>query len=224
MSPDRHIDDGLTVAHYIDREIAHGELAPGAQLPTERALAVLLGRSRHDIRSQLDDLAARGHVTRETGRGTFLRSSTAATTGGALASPRDLIEARLAWEPNAMSLVAVTATAEDFDDIRRALDSADEELSPLEFRKRDIAFHRALFRATHNSVMCAINAMVETGRRDLVWGELDRRTYTHAHCVTYQAEHRSIADAVFARDSVRAVSAMRAHLMSVRQHLLAELG
>ncbi len=213
----------MTVEQFIDQELRDGGLAPGAQLPNERDLAVLLGYSRHEIRRQLDTLEVRGHITRETGRGTFLQPA-ASTQAGANASPRDLIEARLAWEPNVMSLVTVTATAEDFEDIRHALDSGDDSVRPDEFRNCDFAFHRALFRASHNAVVCAINDMVETGRRELIWGELDRRTHTHAHREIYRAEHREIAEAVFVRDSARAVSAMRHHLSSVRQHLLQELG
>ncbi len=216
-------DAGMTVEQFIDRELTDGHLAPGAQLPTERDLAVRLGYSRHEIRRQLDTLEARGHITRETGRGTFLRPPGSVATGGTHASPRDLIEARLAWEPNVMSLVTVTATADDFDDIRQALDSGDT-VGPEGFRNCDFAFHRALFRATHNAVVCAINDMVETGRRELVWGELDRRTHTHEYREIYRAEHREVAEAVFARDSARAVSAMRNHLTSVRRHLLQELG
>lgn len=214
----------MTVEQFIYSELAGGGLAPGAQLPTERDLALRLGYSRHEIRCQLDSLAARGHITRETGRGTFLRATGSAEAGGSHVSPRDLIEARLAWEPNVMSLVTVTATADDFEDIRMALDCGNDTVRPEEFRNCDFAFHRALFRATHNAVVCAINAMVEDGRRELIWGELDRRTHTHEYREIYRVEHREIAEAVFARDSVRAVSAMRSHLISVRQHLLQELG
>ena len=218
-------DAGMTVEQFIDRELRDGGLAPGAQLPTERDLAVRLGCSRHQIRRQLDALAARGHITRETGRGTFLRPATSTQAGGgADASPRDLIEARLAWEPNVMSLVTVTATAEDFDDIRHALDCGDDSPRPEDFRNCDFAFHRALVAATHNAVVCAINDMVEAGRRELIWGELDRRTHTQEHHEIYRAEHREIAEAVFARDPAGAVSAMRSHLTSVRRHLLQELG
>src|SRR6266700_3285437 len=45
----------------------------GTRLPTERQLAVDLGVSRSAIRHAMAELQAKGRVSREVGRGTFLR-------------------------------------------------------------------------------------------------------------------------------------------------------
>ena len=45
----------------------------GTRLPTERQLAVDLGVSRSAIRHAMAELQAEGRVSREVGRGTFLR-------------------------------------------------------------------------------------------------------------------------------------------------------
>src|SRR5215469_1673060 len=47
----------------------------GARLPTERQLALDLGVSRSAIRHAMALLQAEGHVSREVGRGTFLRDA-----------------------------------------------------------------------------------------------------------------------------------------------------
>ena len=47
----------------------------GARLPTERQLALELGVSRSAIRHAMALLQAEGHVSREVGRGTFLRDA-----------------------------------------------------------------------------------------------------------------------------------------------------
>ena len=158
------------------------------------------------------------------GRGTFLTVAGESVFAHRALSPSDLIEARLAWEPNLMPLVAVAATADDFETILRCLDGADTTNDPEKYVISDIAFHQALARATHNSVVVVIDEMVETGRRQLTWGELDRRRYTKDNCATYRAEHREIAYAIIDRDAVRATAAMRAHLETVRRHLLADFG
>lgn len=212
-----------SVAQYLDEQLHSGALDAGDKLPTERALAVLLGSSRHEVRRQLDVLEDEGRVAREVGRGTFLtgttRSVEAIGTVDGL-SPLDLIEARAAWEPNLMTLVAVAATAEDFDEIRRCLERGEAAHTAEEFVVWDMAFHRALAASTHNTVVTALNEMVENGRRQLAGTVLDKRRYTTENCATCQAEHQAIAEAIFDRDATRAQAAMRSHLETVRGQLL----
>jgi GntR family transcriptional regulator, phosphonate transport system regulatory protein len=64
----RQIADGLA------GEIAVGRLAPGAQLPTEAALAARFGVNRHTVRRALAVLAERGLVRATQGRGTFVEA------------------------------------------------------------------------------------------------------------------------------------------------------
>ena len=49
-------------------------LGPGGRLPTERRLALDLGMTRSSVRHALAILEAQGSISREVGRGTFLRS------------------------------------------------------------------------------------------------------------------------------------------------------
>ena len=213
-----------SVAQFLEDQLQTGALSAGDKLPTERALAALLGITRHEVRRQLDVLESQGRVAREVGRGTFLTGTTRpdAESGSAVdgLSPLDLIEARAAWEPNLMTLVAVAATAEDFDEIRRCLSHGEATQTPEEFMLWDIAFHRALAAATHNTVVAALNEMVENGRRQLAGTVLDQRRYSTENCATCQHEHRAIAEAIFDRDGARAQAAMRSHLETVRGQLL----
>jgi DNA-binding FadR family transcriptional regulator len=61
------------LAELILAESARAGLGPGARLPTERKLAADLGATRTSIRHALAVLQAQGHISREVGRGTFLR-------------------------------------------------------------------------------------------------------------------------------------------------------
>lgn len=215
------------VEEYLDQQVSSGVLTLGSRVPTERALATLLECSRHDVRRQLDVLERQGRITRKVGRGTFLKDPAAVDLGALSAptmlSPLDLIDARAAWEPNLMTLVAVAATADDFDEIRRCLEKGEAAASPEEFLMWDMAFHRALALSTHNAVVAALHDMVESGRRKLAGSGLDKRRYTIENCTVCQGEHREIASAIFDRDPVRSQTAMRAHLQTVRRQLLSEL-
>jgi GntR family phosphonate transport system transcriptional regulator len=64
----RQIADGL------EAEIRTGDLAAGAQLPTEAALAARFGVNRHTVRRALAVLAERGLVRATQGRGTFVEA------------------------------------------------------------------------------------------------------------------------------------------------------
>ena len=74
------------LAELILAESARAGLGPGSRLPTERRLAADMGATRTSIRHALAVLEAQGHISREVGRGTFLRHDPAqpdaAGTGG----------------------------------------------------------------------------------------------------------------------------------------------
>src|SRR5580704_9852799 len=110
----------------------------GTRLPTERQLALDFGVSRSAIRHAMALLQAEGHVSREVGRGTFLRGvpdtgapgpaqapaapgapdapapeTPAEAAGADDYSPADVMTVRRLFEPTAMSLVVAWATARD---------------------------------------------------------------------------------------------------------------
>lgn len=60
------------IADLLRRQIAQGDLAPGAKLPQELDLAKNFGVSRGPIRQALSLLEADGLITRHRGRGTFV--------------------------------------------------------------------------------------------------------------------------------------------------------
>lgn len=62
------------VRQYVVEQIAAG-LSPDAQLPTEQALADLLGVSKSTVRKAFEDLVAEGLIYQEQGRGTFVGST-----------------------------------------------------------------------------------------------------------------------------------------------------
>lgn len=60
------------IADKLHAEIAAGQLQPGAQLPTESALAARFKVNRHTVRRALSALSSDGFVEAAQGRGTFV--------------------------------------------------------------------------------------------------------------------------------------------------------
>ena len=79
------------VREEIARRIARRDLAPGAQLPTERDLSVEFGVSRVTVRRALAELTADGTVFAVQGRGTFVAGERVSEPANALLSFRDMV-------------------------------------------------------------------------------------------------------------------------------------
>ncbi len=74
-------DRGRRLAEVILASSRRAGLGPGSRLPTERQLAADLGATRTTVRRALAVLEAEGHISREVGRGTFLRDARWARPG-----------------------------------------------------------------------------------------------------------------------------------------------
>ena len=121
---------GRQLAELILAESARAGLGAGGRLPTERQLAADMGVTRSAVRHAMKMLEAEGRVSREVGRGTFLREP--AGTDGASGSgggsqrlddvgPADVMAVRRLLEPLVMPLVVAWATARDFEEMDRCL-------------------------------------------------------------------------------------------------------
>jgi GntR family transcriptional regulator, phosphonate transport system regulatory protein len=61
------------IAHKLEQDLRTGGLQPGARLPNETELAARFAVNRHTVRRAIAELAMRGLVRVEQGRGTFLQ-------------------------------------------------------------------------------------------------------------------------------------------------------
>ena len=225
--PGRH---GRRLAGLILAECERAGLGAGARLPTERQLAADLGVTRSGIRHALAALEADGRISREVGRGTFLRGIPPArrapeADGPAVPTatdfaPADVMTIRRLLEPQAMPLVAIWATARDFGEMERCLAGGDAAASFEEFETWDLALHRCIIGAAHSPLLAALYAQIESARHGQVWGDLKRRSTSSQRRQLYQDDHRAIVTALRERDSDAAVEAMRTHLSRVAEHLL----
>ena len=240
---------GRQLAGLILAESERAGLGPGSRLPTERRLAADLGVTRSEIRHALAALEADGLISREVGRGTFLREAAnsvltdlrnaqpsspgapgARGARGARAiaapaadfAPADVMTIRRLLEPQAMPLVVMWATARDFGEMERCLAGGDHAVSYEEFEIWDLALHRCIMIAAHSPLLSALYSVIESARHGQVWGDLKRRSASSHRRALYQADHRAIVTALRVRDAAAAVEAMRVHLARVSEHLLGE--
>jgi GntR family transcriptional regulator, uxu operon transcriptional repressor len=222
----------------VDRSEAYQELAAlivsrsggdgiAARLPAERELAAELGVSRSAVRQAMGVLEAQGRISREVGRGTFLRSGDASgRADGAVGggqddfSPADVMLVRRMFEPQVMPLVVAWATARDFAEMDRCLDGGDHAPGFEEFEQWDAALHRTIVAASRSPLLVRLYSQVELARRGRVWGDMKRRSASPEHRAEYQRDHAEIVTALKSRDAETAVAAMRAHLARVSSHLL----
>src|SRR5579862_494119 len=103
---------GRELAELILASFERDGLGPGSRLPTERQLAADLGITRTGVRHALAALEADGRISREVGRGTFLRAAAASSPGGGAPAeggpltatdfaPADVMTIRRMLEPQA---------------------------------------------------------------------------------------------------------------------------
>jgi len=250
--PAQPADHRHRLAEIILDESRRAGLGRGSRLPTERQLAANLGATRTSVRRALTVLEAEGRISREVGRGTFLREEprphepdagdgasghAAGPDAGAEQylgpgglrpadqggfAPADVMTTRRLLEPPAMRLVVAWATAADFEEIGRCLAGGERAGSYDEFETWDLALHRSIMAASHSPLLTRLYAVIEEARHGRFWGDLKRRSASRERQRTYQADHAELVAALRARDADRAVEAMRAHLARVASHLFDE--
>lgn len=169
------------VFEQLSADILAGDLAPGAPLPSERALAEVLGVSRPAVREALQRLAQTGLVDIRHGDATTVRDYRTAAglellprlllPGGELdlRTARSLMEVRAAVGPQVARLAATradAATAEALDDaVERLATDADDvarQRTALDFWDVMVdASDNIAFRLMFNALRAAYEPLVE---------------------------------------------------------------
>jgi len=203
-------DRGRRLAEVILADSRRAGMGPGSRLPTERQLAADLGATRTTVRRALAVLEAEGQISREVGRGTFLRDArwAPAGDGGAL-------------DGNGQAAGPVTGVAASADG---RLAGGEQAASYDEFELWDLALHRCIVGASHSPLLVRLYAVIGEARHGQSWGDLKRRSASRERQRQYRADHADLVAALRARDADRAVVAMRTHLARVSSHLFGETG
>ncbi|GGN39003.1 GntR family transcriptional regulator [Streptomyces kronopolitis] len=209
-----------TVVDALRAQLAAGEWTVGSRIPTEHALAEQLEVGRNTVREAVRVLVHAGMLRSRQGEGTFVVST--ADPGDIMrgvqrAGIRDVLEVRIALEAEAARLAALRHEPADLARMRAALDAqtdlADAEGQPhadqLElYADHDIAFHRAVVEAAHNTALTATYGWFSSSVREALVSALDDRAMPRI----LHGDHRAVMDAIAAGDPEAAERATRALL------------
>ncbi|WP_240373229.1 FadR/GntR family transcriptional regulator [Brevibacterium zhoupengii] len=208
--------------------ILDGTLPAGTRLDAERELAVHYELSRSTIRAGLQALASEGMIQRKIGRnggsfvtipkGDSVTSSLQLVIGTGGIAERDLMETRLAIEPQCAELAATRMSREEIDKLSAIQSEMTAAIRPVgnpadrpAFLRANADFHLHIALGSHNQALSAILkgliGPIEALTDDphLVGpGQLRELVQAHEH----------IFSAVKSRDGFRAADVMRKHLQA----------
>jgi GntR family transcriptional repressor for pyruvate dehydrogenase complex len=210
------------VTQAIIDMIASDRLKPGDVLPPERDLGRQFGVSRTVVREAVRALDAKGLLDVRTGSGvrvvavdeSTVRESMRHFVHGSSVDYSKVAEMRGVLEVAAAGLAAQRADQADIATMDETIEAFTNECTSLEKSvQHDLAFHRAIARATHNELFLVLHdsmgeMLLEVRRHNLASGRDERRLVV--------GMHQRIRDAIAAHDSPGAEQAMRDHLGHVQ--------
>lgn len=213
------------LAAQLSRMIDEGVWLDGQRLPPERALSDQFGMARNTVRRALAILENGGRLVRHVGRGTFVRNAGNARLGSIglrmeQASPAELMEVRLIFEPQAAVIAAGRATADDLRAIEIAYRNSVAAKGYSEFEQWDARFHMAIVKATRNSLLIDYCEAINAARHQPQWYRLKRRSMNDEARSQYDMQHGALVAALRERDADAARAALQQHLSAVRDRLL----
>jgi DNA-binding FadR family transcriptional regulator len=215
------------LAALLRRFITSEGLAHNDRLPPERALTGLFGVTRAELRKALAALEEDGLIWRHVGRGTFVGARPVhnlddVTFLGQLASPAQVLEARLAIEPELARLASLHGVKSDFVQIRAWAERGRTAGDWRSYEASDNNFHRAVARATRNKLLVHLFDTLNIVRRSIVWNQ-PRASQRPAEDHFSFDQHDAIAAAIEDHDPAEAARRMRDHIRSVRERILPTL-
>ena len=155
------------VINTIKEALVSNRLLPGDRLPSEIDLSKKLAISRGSVREALKILSALGIIEIRRGDGTYIAKSDPRIILDPLlfrlilsrAHKKELVELRELMEFAIVKLIISNAEHEDFVRIKKTIDQMEEKIKlgnenlPEDLARSDLAFHRALGKATKNSLV-----------------------------------------------------------------------
>lgn len=221
------VPDTGSLTEQIKEFVAASGFNHNDRLPAERVLCQQFGVTRGELRKALAELENDSLIWRHVGRGTFIGARPVLNLAdvaylGELASPAQVISARLAIEPELARLAAVYGTRSDFDEIQSCSRRCRTATDWRSYEAWDNNLHHAVAKATHNKLLVYLFDTLNVVRRSTVWGQL-RSTKLPPREHSSFAEHDAICQAIADRDPGLAAQRMREHLNSVRDRVLPAL-
>lgn len=229
------------LANEIFQRICSETYSYGTRLPSERELSEEFNVSRNTVRRALDLLKDYEIVAGRPGSGSVVAyrpdANREATTRSSeveslsdleeiaeLTSPLELNVVRTIIEPEMVRLAVINMSARDIAKLRDILSQMDKvTTNASEFAQLDEQFHMQLSRGTRNPLLIAIYHMINRVRNDAQWVTTKEKTYSPQRIKEYKQQHRSIFEAIQARDIESAVELIKLHMTELQRDLVREL-
>ena len=212
-----------SVAREIQGMIQSGQLKPGEKIPSQREFSQKFGISRASLREALLTLETLGLLKTEAGRGTFVASPSAPSSGAAghMAPWRysdsysvfDVFQTRILLEGEIARLAAGRLTQLQLDKMEHATRTMEEcwaNQDLLANVEADLEFHGTIVSACSNAMLKALyqtvrDQVTETQRQPIPITDPERMRESIG-------EHRKIIAALRANDGARAKLEMETHI------------
>ena len=208
------------LATRLVAQIAQGALAPGDRLPTEAQLALAHGVSRSVVREAVHRCKSRGLLVSRQGSGVFVALPAMhqalefdPVVLESMATVVQVVEVRRALEGEMAALAAARATRAQLAALRRALTAIDAAaVAGRDGVAEDLQFHRAIGEATGNPQFSRLLGFLEQYLRESMRVTRGNEARRSDFMEAVRIEHRSIVDAIAARDAAAARRAATRHL------------
>jgi DNA-binding FadR family transcriptional regulator len=215
------------VASALERDIFEGRLAPGAKLPTEKALAGQFGVSRSAVREAIAQLRSAQLLQTRHGLGTFVVSNPSRRPLFALSAQGfdhlelcHIFELRTEVEAGAAALAARHRTSTDLERMRAALDRLARAVRENESGSdADMAFHTSIAAASGNRFFEEFLTFFADRMAESISVARSNSARVTGRARLVQHEHQSIYDAIAAGEPEQARTAMQLHLQNARRRL-----
>ena len=216
------------VADIILEQIKAGDYQVGDKLPSIQKLGKQYGVSVASVREALNALRTIGIIEMKQGYGTFIKQTepTFFELGDkftSLSQIKELLELREIVESATVEKAALYRTEEDLVELKQALvEMGQAVIDGTSGEKADLEFHLAIAKAAKNTLLVELlNNISELMRNSM---EETRKIFIYSKQKTMNKlleEHEVIYQAILQQNDVKAVDAMRAHLLEVKETILA---
>jgi DNA-binding FadR family transcriptional regulator len=202
--------------------IRQGEFGLGERLPSERALAERFDVSRTSVREATIALELQGAVEVRGGSGVYVTQSSGDSNNTPAympltgPGPFELLRARCLIESEIAGVAADSRKDSDVDRIFGALGDMRKHMNNKAANEAaDRMFHIYIAESTGNSVLLQMVTAMWDHTKGPVWAKIDEHFHSPELREASQQDHQRVFDAILAKDSVAARSAMRLHLERV---------
>lgn len=229
VNPLRRVTLADRLVTELRSQILSGQLAAGQLVPPEAELGEAFGVGRTTVREALRGLVVAGFVERRGNRLVVTPADAVARDQwdyAALASRtdvRDVYETRKLLEVRIAELAAEHRTQAGLEELEALLERT-ELPHDQAFRGADAAFHDGIARLCGNPILAEVYAHSRNlfFRLPTYWQLFGHSRDQHA-AEGGRGEHRRIFEAIAARDSDDAATAMFDHLDRIKTEMIARL-